>query len=207
MALPVDVESVEALEDVRAAIVTFGEDIRHALDAMQMEIRRMTDWLSHEQRMLWTNEIKRRREQMAQAKSEWDRKKLSGMFGQHANASESRDMFREHKQRMETAEKKLETVRRWLPKLEHAVHEYQSQARPLADLVDGDLERALEELRRMIRALEEYSRLKAPSPREQGAFVSAAAQAPTTTAPPDAAANADSEPRDESASETDESSP
>ncbi len=162
MALPVDVRSIDVLRDVREAFVLFAEDAQSALGSMDGEIRRCIDWLTHDQRIHWQSEIKRRSEKLSEAKAELHRKQLSQMFGEHAHDSEQREGVREAKRRLEEAEDKLETVHRWLPVVERAVSEYHGQARPFADIIEFDVQRSVDLLDRMIVALEEYTRVSAP---------------------------------------------
>lgn len=181
MALPVDVESIAVLRDVRGHLARFGEEAKHALAAAEMEIRRMVDWLNNDQRLHWQAEIRRRREHLANAKSELHRKRTGAMFGHKAQDSDQKENLRIAKARLDEAEDKLERIRRWIPQLQQAVMEYQSQARPLADMVDGDLERSLATLERMIIALEQYVSMQAPT---MATEATSSAASPTSAQPP-----------------------
>jgi hypothetical protein len=162
MSLPVDVQSLETLREVRAALVEFSDEARGALGTMDMEVRRLLDWLAHDQRMYWLSKIKQRQQELADAKAELHRKKLSAMFGNEAYASEQKDMVRVAKARLEDAEDRLEKLRRWVPQLEHAIGEYRGPAGNLADCVGVGMERNLELLDRMITAIDEYIRMAPP---------------------------------------------
>ncbi|HEU5117552.1 MAG TPA: hypothetical protein VFT74_12985, partial [Isosphaeraceae bacterium] len=156
MSLPVDVGSLDTIKDFRAHLVRFGEDAKNALASAEMEITRMVDWLTHDRRFYWEGRIKFYREELSQAKSELHRKRTSNMFGGEANMGEQRENLRDAKRRLEEAEEKLERVRRWIAPMQQAIMEYRSRARPLGDMVDGDIERSVAMLDRMILALEEY---------------------------------------------------
>jgi DNA repair exonuclease SbcCD ATPase subunit len=157
MALPVDVQSIEVLRTIRAQLCTFGEDVRNALAATQMEIGRMVNWLTSDRRMYWEAQIRRHREEYAQARADLSRKRTSQMFGSEANLGEQKDNLRAAKLRLEEAEAKLDKVKRWVQPLQQAVMEYRGRAQPMGGMVDSDLEEALALLDRMIVALEEYS--------------------------------------------------
>ena len=161
MALPVDVRSIDVLRSVREAFVLFSEDSSHALDSMESEIRRCVDWLTHDQRIFWQTEVKRRTEKLSSAKAELNRKQITGKSEQKHD-SEQREAVREAKHKLEEAHEKVENVARWLPMVERAVMEYNGQARPFADLLEFEVERSIEMLDRMISALEEYVRLTPP---------------------------------------------
>ena len=173
------VQSIEALREFRAAIAIFGEDAEGALQAVDMEIRRTVQWLQHDQRIYWENEIKRRREKLAQADAELHRRKLSGMFGHAGAFSEQKEMVRRAKGRLEDAERRSALVRKWTPQLQQAVLEYKGHTRRLLDLAGGDLPRSLATLDRLIAALEAYADLPPPSVFEEATRVAFAESEPT----------------------------
>lgn len=162
MALPVDVQAIDVIREFRAHLVGFGDDARNALAATDMEISRMVDWLTNDRRLYWQAEIRRRREELSAAKTELFRKRTSQMFGHEASLVEQREKMRLATLKLEEAEGKLERVKRWVQPLQQAIMEYRGRSRPLADMLDSDLENALALLDRMIGALEEY--VAAPPP-------------------------------------------
>ncbi len=162
MALPIDVSSIDVLRGVREAFLLFADDARNSLGSMESEVRRAIDWLTHDQRLYWQGEVKRRTELLSSAKAELSRKHLGLAPGEQPHDSEQREAVRDAKKRLEEAEEKVENVNRWLPVVERAVMEYESQARPFSDMVEFDVERSVEMLDRMIVALEEYLRLAPP---------------------------------------------
>ena len=184
MALPVDVSSIDVLLTVREALALFADDGKNALGETDMEVRRCIDWLTHDQRIYWQDEIKKRKEDLSEAKAELYRKQLSQMHGQNAHDSEQRENVREAKHRLEEAEDKLETLRRWVPKLEQAVMEYHGRARSFADMIEFDVVRMIEMMDRMIDALEEYTRLAPPETKPAIAPSMTSTGATMTGAPP-----------------------
>lgn len=185
MALPVDVRSVDVLRAIREAFILFTDDSKHALDSMESEVRRCIDWLTHDQRIYWQNEVKRRKEKVSEAKAELHRKQISNMHGQNAHDSEQREGVREAVRRLEEAEDKVENVHRWLPLVERAVMEYNGQARPFADMLEFDAKSAIDALDRMITALDEYMALTAPvSNRPEATVVTSAANPIVTVTAP-----------------------
>jgi predicted RNase H-like nuclease (RuvC/YqgF family) len=153
----VRVTSIEGLREFRDAMNNFVDDARNSLTAVEMENRRITDWLNN-QKFFWGNEIKRRREKLNEIRGELHKKKLSG-----ANDTEAKEAVRVHTARLREAEQKFETVKKWIPQLQHAIDEYLGQARPFGDLLTGDLEKAMGKLERMADALEAYINVSSPS--------------------------------------------
>jgi hypothetical protein len=157
------VRSIDAIKEFREVLCRFGDDSKNALGAVDMEIRRALDWLEHEQPFHWQKEIKRRNLEMSDARTALHRKNLSAASGYVPDVSVEKEAIRVAKHRLEEAEQKLQKTRRWVPVLQHAIAEYQGQARPLGDMLGVDLERALALLDRMVMALEGYVSTAPPS--------------------------------------------
>jgi hypothetical protein len=178
------VQSVEAIRSFRAALVEFGEEVQQALGAVDMQIRRALDWLQHDRLMYWQREIKRGHQAIMQARSDLHRKNLSRATGNVPDVSVEKEALRLAQHRLREAEQKVERVRKWVPAFQHAVAEYQGQARPLGDMMSGDLARSLALLDRMLSALDAYLTTAPPttSRRDLAAIAGAAATAGSPTA-------------------------
>ena len=141
---------------------------------------------------------------MDRARSELARKKL-GKFGDHKpDTTVEEEALRRAKARMALSEKKLEVVRRWVPELQHAVEEYRTHSRPLYDVLEIDLKRAVGKLDRMLDAIESYARLSAPTTPSvspgagQGENMAQDRPEPSTSEPPSTPTpNPDAEPSDD----------
>ncbi|HEX8204346.1 MAG TPA: hypothetical protein VF590_27960, partial [Isosphaeraceae bacterium] len=162
MAESARVHSIEVITDFRAALAEFGDEVQQALGAVDMEIRRAVEWLQHDQLMHWQREIRRRNQEIAQARSDLHRKNLSRATGYIPDVSEQKEALRVAQHRMREAELKVERVRKWVPAFQRAVAEYQGQARPLGDMMTGDLARSLALLDRMLTSLDAYVSMAPP---------------------------------------------
>jgi hypothetical protein len=199
-----NVRSTDAIKQFKLALITYAEDARVALGAMEMEIRQVRNWLERDQYTYWTSQVKRSKEKIAEARTELNRRRLSQSNSDAVSDSDQKEALRIAKQRLEAAEDKVERIKRWGPVLEHALSEYHSQSQPLSDKLSGGLVGTLAMLERMIVALEEYMALEAPS-----APVLPPTSSLETSAPPSGrgeptpgpAAPAEARPVDESESE------
>lgn len=158
MADSAKIKSVDALREFREALLTFIDDARNALTAVEMENRRVSEWVNHTQKFYWINEVKRRREKMNEIRGELHRKKLSG-----GNETEAKEAVRVANARLREAEQKVEIVKKSAPILQHAIDEYLGLARPLGDMLTGDLEKAVAKLENMARSLEAYLATSLPA--------------------------------------------
>ena len=135
MADAAKVTSIDAIREFREALGSFIEDARNALTAVEMENRRVNEWVKNTQRLYWINEVKRRREKMNEIRGELHRRKLSG-----AGDTEAKEAVRIANARLRVAEEKVEIVKKAAPILQHAIDEYLGLARPLGDMLTGELE-------------------------------------------------------------------
>jgi hypothetical protein len=171
------VHSIDAVRDVRGALVEFGEEAAGALGSAEMEIRRTQAWLDHEQEQFWKGQIRARQEEVALARSELARKRLRDSPDFPVDLEEEKKRLRRAQGRLEEAEEKLEAVRRWRAIVQKAVLEYEGIARQLANLLELDVPRAVGSLDKMIESLEAYVSLAPPT--------SGAEEAPSMARPED----------------------
>ncbi len=158
-----NVRSVDAIKDFKIALIAFAEDARVALDSMEMEIRQTRNWMERDQFAFWKSQVKRGHEQLAEARAELHRRKVSQINSDAVSDSDQKEAVRMAQRRLQEAEEKVERIKRWGPVLEHALSEYHSQAQPLGDRLSGSLVASIALLERMIRAIEEYTAIEAPS--------------------------------------------
>ena len=176
MSSQVAVNSIDSLKDLRVALAVYGEDTLNALGAVGAELRRTVYWLHQVQPAYWRDQIKRRHGQLASAKAELFRRKLSQTSGSSLSTAEQVDHVRKAEASLEDAEMRLGMTRKWQARIRQATLEYQASARRIKGLAAGDVPSAVNLLNRLIDSLEEYVRVSMkPTP----------SSLPVTTAPPE----------------------
>ena len=155
--------SVEALRDFRLSMVNFVEEGRNALSGVDMELRRMRDWLERDQLGYWQSQVKRRSEDVMNARSELARRKIAAQGSDTISDTEQKERLREAMRRLRVAEEKVALVKRLIPQLHHTIAEYKSCSSPLSDHLNGGMEKSIHRLGAMIKSLEDYLALSAPS--------------------------------------------
>jgi hypothetical protein len=193
--------SVQALKDFKIAIVNFVEEGRNALSGVDIEVRRMRDWLERDQLSYWQMQVKRRQEAMMMARTELHRRKISQQGSDAVSDTEQKEALREAQTRLRVAEEKVAIVKKLIPVFNHAVAEYLSHAMPLSDHLSGGVENSLARLERMIVSLEEYLAIAPPStPRfdAPGGGSETSAATPVGTSGFSAAQSVDADPADDS---------
>jgi hypothetical protein len=155
--------SVEGLKQFRAALALYGDDTLAALGAVAAEVRRTVLWLEQNRPGYWHDQIKRRRELVSQARADVFRKKLQKRPDYTPPMSEQVENLRKAEASLQEAEKRLALVRKWQPRLQHAVLEYHASVQRLKELAATDIPNAALLLGRIIDALEAYLRVQPPS--------------------------------------------
>lgn len=156
MAEQARVQSIEALARFRAALVEFADGAKHALAGIEMELRRVREWLEHEQPRYWKSQIKLWDQRMVEARAALHRKNLQRTEGYVPDVTQEKETLRVCKHRIEEAERKLASIRRWVPQFQQALSEFQGRTQALGDAASIDVERMIAMLDRMITALEAY---------------------------------------------------
>ena len=184
MAQAAKVLSIQALKDFRVGMVNFVEEARSALGGVDMELKRMRDWLERDQLGYWQMQVKRRHEAMMAARTELHRRKVSQQGSDAVSDTEQKEALREAQRRLHVAEEKVERVKKLIPIFHHAMSEYTARANPLADHLAGGVDRSLGSLEKMVESLEAYLALRAPlAPRDK----SGSSSGPQTPKTPDGA--------------------
>jgi chromosome segregation ATPase len=158
-----NVRSVEAIQAFKIALINFAEDARNALGSVDMEIRMVRNWLVRDQLSYWQSQIKRCQERLAMARTELHRRKLSQSNSDAVSDTEQKEAVRDAQRRLQEAEDKVMRIKRWIPILEHAISEYDSQSQPLGDRLSGSFVATLNLIDRMLDALDSYLSTAAPS--------------------------------------------
>jgi hypothetical protein len=176
-----DVRSIEEVRDLHAHVCKFRTDAQDALAAVELTIRRASDYLT-EKREFWQRAIRKCEDEVFQAKQELKQRQYVGFDGRVPDCTVQEENLKKAQGRLRYAQDKAETVRKWMSRLPKAVGEvYEGPARHLAALLEGELPRALALLERRIQSLEEYAALIAP----QGAPAETAPPAQETAKPAD----------------------
>ncbi|WP_337176643.1 hypothetical protein [Paludisphaera sp.] len=181
--------SVQALRDFKGSMIKFVEEARGALSGVDMELRRMRDWLERDQLGYWQMQVKRRQEAVMNARSELAKRQIAAKGNNSISDTEQKENLRIAMQKLRVAEEKVALVKKLIPVMHHEIAEYKSCASPLGDHLSGGFEKSMGVLEKMVRSLEDYLALQAPStPRDAPAGTSASAGGAAAPAAPPAPA-------------------
>jgi len=163
MSRTANVLSVQTLKDFKVVMCNFAEEARNSLSGVDMELRRMRDWLERDQLGFWQAQVKKRSEDLMQARADLHRRKISQQGSDAVSDADQKEALREAQRRLRVAEEKVAQVKKLIPFLHHAIDEYHSHSQPLGDHLSGGFEKSVFSLEKMIGSLESYLALKAPT--------------------------------------------
>ena len=164
MARSAKVTSIDTLPLVAAALQKFRGESAVALDDLEIELRRIVEWIHHDRKQYWTKERDRAYENLSQARLQLQQARVSRRIGDHEPAcvDEKRAVARA-KRRLETAYQKVDEVRRWTVLIDRAVDDFQRNRTQFATWLDTDLQRAVAALNQMSESLVSYISLETPA--------------------------------------------
>ncbi len=188
MARAAKVTSIDAVVRMATALQAFRSEAGGALDDLQQEIQRALEWIHHDCKEYWADEVRRGWQEVTEARLALQHATTYRRVADHQpTCVDEKRALAAAKRRLQLAQEKVEAVRHWSRVIERAVDEYRAARSPLATFLEADLPRAVAVLDRMNEALQSYVALGVaadPAP--------AAPPAPAT--PPPAAADTEPQP-------------
>ena len=160
MAGEAQITSVEALENFRAQLIVYLGQVRPVMEEVANEMARSRLWLQHDQRMLWSQELRRRERQLEEAKQELFNATISSLS---TGTAALLQMTVQRAQRaVQEAEAKLKLLKRWDNELESRSAPLMKQIEQLQGFLATDMTRAIAYLDQVLRALDAYRNVAAP---------------------------------------------
>lgn len=161
MSGPVHVRSVAAIERFRLALTEFEKRAQNALETLNSELRRATEWLDSDSPAYWKEQEKKASDVVQQAKLDLERCLIFPVGGEQPSCREEKAILRAARDRLDHCRQKRQDVRRWRGVVQHEVFEFRGRIGQLRRLLETDLPRARAKLQLIIRRIEGYS-IEAP---------------------------------------------
>jgi chromosome segregation ATPase len=160
MAEAAHVSSSEALEAFRARLLLFRSRARAAVDEVAAEVQRTRQWLEHDQRRFWDNELRRARRALEAAQQELFSSRLSKL--EQATAAQQMAVHRAEAA-VRAAEAKLAALRKWSRDFEHRITPVARQVEPLHGFLSTNVAQAAAELAQILVQLAAYAEQRPPA--------------------------------------------
>ncbi len=175
--MPADVRAIDALREWLGALATYKSEAGEALGGFRLEVGRGTDWVA-DQMHLWQRSIRKCEDAVVQAKAELSARQFPDVNGRMPDTTVQERNLKRAKVRLEHAQDKVATCRKWLTHLPKVIDEvFSGPANRLSNTLEGDVPRGMATLERQIDALERYAELKTD-------FSTSPSIAPVSPSPP-----------------------
>jgi hypothetical protein len=159
---PAKVISTQALLDAKAALLEFAAQAHSAYISVDADVARMGDRLHRELPAKWKAECRKRHEEVEQWKQEISRKRLIAAPEPASVVFEQKKM-RQAEARLDIARRKEANTRKWAMTWDKQAQQYRGACRALNDALASDIPKAVARLEAMLKSLEDYAKLVAPS--------------------------------------------
>jgi hypothetical protein len=165
MSTGANVQSLEAIEAVRNALASFGDQVSDALTELQSEMRRVADWLQHDRPRYWRTQIRVANDGVHAAQQALHRCLMFPIAKERPSCYEERAALKKAQARLAYCQEKDERVRHWQRVVQHELFEYEGRISQLVRVVEEEVPMAMGVLAKVLRHLEEYRSLRAGDPR------------------------------------------
>jgi hypothetical protein len=147
-----------------AAVDAFRAEAIATLEGLDMDLRRALEWIHVDRSEHWNGEVRRGWDRITQARIQLQQARTVRRVGDHEPACpDEKKALDRAKRRLETAQQKVEAVRRCARVIDEAVNDFRGARMPLSAWLESEAPKAIASLHRMMDNLETYVALQAPS--------------------------------------------
>ena len=197
MSSPANVQSLEAIDVAKNALIKFKDQVADALTEIDAEMRRVLEWLEHDRPRFWKTQYRIATDRVHEAQQALHRCLMFPVADERPSCYEERTELRKAQARQRYCEEKSELVRKWHGTVQHELFEYQGRISQLERLIEIDVPQAIGVLNKIVRHLEDYQSVR-PAPGQSAASSLAAKLWPEDEVNEEAAASTESVPDRES---------
>ena len=156
MARGAKVRSIDAVGTFSAALKNFEEESTGVLTSLDMEVRRALEWIHHDRKEYWKQQVRRRDDKVAEARADLARCLAYRSTDEQPSCHDEKIALEKAKRRLRAAEEKVQIVRHWTRVLDHEVHEFRGSINQLTHWLQVDHPQSVAALERMMTALSAY---------------------------------------------------
>jgi hypothetical protein len=158
------VTSIDVLPLLAAALQKFRSEGQSAMDDLETELRRALDWIHHDRKGYWAQELRRANEALIQARLQLQQAMVVRRIAdREPSCIDEKRAVERATRRVATAQRKIEAVRRWAAAIDRAADDFRRARTQFTTWLDIDVSRAAAALDQMSESLVSYISLGAPS--------------------------------------------
>jgi hypothetical protein len=170
MSTQAEVNSIDTLAFVKAAMVAFGHETGQSRAEVEMQAQRIVDWICIEQAAYWKTEVRRAADGVNQAMKDLQHCRTFKKVGNNEpSCIEEKKALEKARKKLARAEEKAEAVRRWAPVVRQQFQETGVRMTRFREVIDVDCPKAVARLERMLVSLDHYVHTSAPRSAAGGA--------------------------------------
>jgi hypothetical protein len=155
-----NVQSLAAITATKAALVTFAEQVQQALAMIDVESRRMLEWLEHDRPRFWRMQVREATDEVTQAKAALHRCLMYPVTDERPSCREERAALKKAEAKLAYCQEKAERLQHWKRELQHELFQYQGRIGQLVRLVESDVPEAIHVINKLLARLEEYKAVR-----------------------------------------------
>lgn len=155
-----NVRTVDAIKDVRMALVIFLERATNAMGELRQKVDRTVAWLEQDRPNYWREQERKTYDLVASTRIALETCRLRTVAGHRSECIDEKKAYERAKMRMEFVREKQSLVRKWLVESGREANEYRARTSTFMRMLDHDVPLMIAQLGRMIDAIESYSEVK-----------------------------------------------
>jgi hypothetical protein len=159
MATEARVRSLSDLEAFRSSLIVYLTKARRGVEQVGEEVKRTRIWLTNEQRVFWTEQLRKRTRMLDQAKAELMTANYSNL---RDNTTAQQQAVRKAKVAVEQAGQKLENVKRWSRDFDRLADPLVRKLDNMRHFLEHVMPEGVSQLGQLHRLLESYTETGSP---------------------------------------------
>lgn len=162
-----NVHNIEAISEMRSALLRFGDEVKQALLAAAQELQRTEEWL-RERLNWWQREVERREEIARRAYRAWEACRSNLICDENGRCwpppcTRENQQYEEAVRFLRAGQAELANVQQWAKRVQQAAADYQVEARRLTNLASDGVPQAAAYLSSVADRLYAYTATAAPT--------------------------------------------
>lgn len=143
--------------------MTFADRVEQALATIDVEMRRMQDWIEHDRPRYWRTQIRVATDEVSEARAALHRRLMYPINDERPSCREERAALKKAEARQRYCEEKAERLKHWKREFQHELFQYEGHISQLVRVIETDVPEAAGLLGKLLDRLEQYQAVRTRS--------------------------------------------